>query len=82
MFNHTKTFKRPDGTQYKIRIDYYSTFRHGIEYIVASMLIKRPNTRKWLPLRDTDTDRPTNKEIYETKLELWHQLKPKGEKDV
>lgn len=82
MFSQTKTFKRPDGTQYRIKIKFYTTFHNGIEYYVESIYTKRPKTTKWLQLRDTDTDRPTNQEIYETKLELWNQLKPKGEKDV
>jgi hypothetical protein len=83
MFKHTKTFKRDNGTRCRITVKFYTTFDNHISYLVDNVLYKKPKSTKWeLANNSNYLDSPTNQEVYETKLELWNQLKPKGEKDV
>lgn len=71
---HEKIFKHPDGTRYRIMVSLYLESYTTVTRWTHDQYACEPGKRKFKSILRGGPD--ADRQILETKMELWNKLKP------
>ena len=72
---HEKIIKRDDGTEIRIRVDFYVDFARSY-WTEPTISVKDKGKTKFYTTPYYTENLVTKQEILDAALELWHKLKP------